>query len=188
MLLSDAHAIVRQHQHEIPVDVVALAEAMGATVYYFSKWDDNVSGMIRKDKKYGGSRDYIIYVNGKHHVNRQRFTIAHEIAHIMLHDYLIDEGITTDGLYRSGLSSSVEWSANRTAADILMPWSWIHKLLDKGITDVTMLARHFQVSRDAMAIRLDLHWELQHWDDPPNDQPSQATRQSGVVMESSSIQ
>ena len=170
MLLSDAKEIVRQHQHEIPVDVVALARAMGATVYYFPNWDDNVSGMIRKDRRYGGSRGYIIYVNANHHPNRQRFTIAHEIAHIMLHEDLIGDGITTDGLYRSGLSSSVEWGANRTAADILMPWPWIHRLLDQGITDVVMLARRFRVSRDAMAIRLDLHWELQHWDDPPIDQ------------------
>ena len=168
MLLSEAKAIVRQHQHEIPVDVIALARAMGATVYYFPNWDDNVSGMIRKDRKYGGSRDYIIYVNEKHHVNRQRFTIAHEVAHIMLHEHLIGEGITTDGLYRSGLPNSVEWGANRTAADILMPWHWIHRLFDENVTDVEAMARRFQVSRDAMAIRLNVHWGLQHWDDPPS--------------------
>ena len=169
MLLSKAKAIVKQHQRKIPVDVVALARDLGATVYDVPNWPDETAGMIRIDKKYGGTRGYIIYVNADHPPNRQRFTIAHEIAHIMLHEDLIGDGITTDGLYRSGLSSSVEWGANRTAADILMPWDWIHKLLDDGITDVAALARRFRVSRDAMAIRLDLHWELQHWDDPPNE-------------------
>ncbi|MXZ54652.1 MAG: ImmA/IrrE family metallo-endopeptidase [Gammaproteobacteria bacterium] len=167
MKLSKAKAIVKLHQRNIPVDVEELAWALGATVYDVSGWPDEKSGMIRIDKEDGGSRGYVIYVNADHHINRQRFTIAHEIAHIMLHDYLIGDGIITNGLYRSGLPTSAEWGANRTAADILMPWEWIHRLLDRGVTDVRELARRFQVSRDAMAIRLDMQWELQHWSDPP---------------------
>lgn len=166
MLLSDAEAIVRRHQWEIPVNVVSLARDLGATVYFVPDWPDETAGMIRKDRKYGGSRGYIIYVNAAHPPNRKRFTIAHEIAHIMLHEHLIGDGITTDGMYRSGLDSTVEWSANRMAANILMPWPWIERLFAEGVTDVTAMASRFGVSRDAMAIRLDLHWRLQHWDDP----------------------
>ena len=176
MLLSEAKEIVKKHQQTIPVDVVAIARDLGALVYDVPGWTDT-SGMIRIDKKYGGSRGYIIYVNEEHHPNRQRFTIAHEIAHIMLHEEMIGDGITTDGLYRSGLSSSVERGANRTAADILMPWHWIHKLIEEGVTDVQEMAKRFQVSRDAMAIHLDVHWGVQHWEDPPNGHQNPMTLQ-----------
>lgn len=93
--------------------VVSLAQALGAEVYRTSEWPDEVSGMICKDRKRGGSRDFVIYVNAMHHVNRRRFTIAHED--------LVGDGITTDGLYRSGFGSLVETRANKLAADILMP-------------------------------------------------------------------
>ena len=163
MLIAEANAIVKQHQERIPVDLVALARDLGATVYDVPNWPDNISGMIRIDEKYGGSRGYIIYVNQDHPSNRQRFTIAHEIAHIMLHAHLIGEGITTNGLYRSGLPNAVEWSANRTAGNILMPWPKIKELLDQGVTSVEDMARRFGVSGSAMAIQLDwpraLEWE-----------------------------
>ena len=169
MLVSERSEIIDRHQESLPVDVVALAKDMGATVYRANNWPLNASGMIKVDQKVGGHEGFVIYVNAQHHVNRRRFTIAHEIAHIMLHRDLIGNGITTDGLYRSGLGSGVERAANRVAGNILMPWSWINRLIDDGVTSVNALARQFQVSHDAMVIQLSYHWVLD-WDDPPNGQ------------------
>lgn len=166
MLITEAKSIVREYQQTIPVRVVALANALGANVRTVSNWPDDTSGMIRVDSRLGGTRDYLIYVNKRHHPNRQRFTIAHEIAHIVLHSHLIGDGITTDGLYRSGLPDVIEWAANRYAGNILMPWKKIEELMAEGISSAEALARRFQVSRSAMIIQLDFS-RLPEWEDPP---------------------
>ncbi len=50
-----------------------------------------------------------------------------------------------------------ERTANHFAACLLMPRSWVKRAYyDRGIRDVPALARRFQVSRDAMRVRLDV--------------------------------
>ena len=154
MHYEEAFAIIRRFQEMPPVRVVSLARALGAEVYRTGEWPDEVSGMICKDPQRGGSRDFVIYVNGLHATVRRRFTIAHEIAHIVLHADLVGDGITTDGLYRSGFSNLVETRANKLAADILMPVHLVDAEIGKGARTVEKLAMIFRVSNSAMSIRL----------------------------------
>jgi Zn-dependent peptidase ImmA (M78 family) len=108
--------------------------------------------MIKKSETSPSGFD--IFVNANHPETRRRFTIAHEIAHAVLHPHLIGDGITDDALLRSGLSDAVEAQANRMAADILMPWKKLNEYLDRGVTEIDDLARAFNVSPQSMAIRL----------------------------------
>lgn len=168
MLAHEKDEIIERHQAKLPVNIVGMARGMGATVYRARGWPDYASGKIEVDEERGGHDNLVIYVNAKHSLNRRRFTIAHEVAHIILHRDLIGDGITTDGLYRSGLGTAAERAANRLAGNLLMPWQWIRELTeDEGITSVSTLASRFQVSRDAMVIQLDYHWMLD-WDHPPS--------------------
>jgi Zn-dependent peptidase ImmA (M78 family) len=153
MRIEEALEIIKEHQDSAPVEVIPIAYDLGMKVYYVN-WPDNASGKVALDEKYGGKSGYAIFVNRNHHSHRRRFTIAHEIAHFVLHRNLIGEGIFDDGLYRSGLPSKVEYAANRMAADILMPWHLINAAMDRGITNPTALALHFKVSESAMSIRL----------------------------------
>ncbi len=146
--------IVRQHQQKAPVQTVPLARALGLNVYHVPNWDSGLSGKIMKSAEYGGDSGYAVFVNQGHHENRRRFTTAHEIAHFILHQDAIGDGITDDGLYRSRLSNAVEAQANRLAADILMPWHLLNTYIDSGTTNVDELARIFRVSPSSMAIRL----------------------------------
>lgn len=152
--LNDALAIIREHQKSIPVQTVDLARDLGLRVYKVPNWSNDLSGMIRKNEDNSGGFD--IFVNAAHPYVRRRFTIAHEIAHAVLHPQLIGDGITDDALYRSGLSNTVEAQANRLAADILMPRERLGELIESGITDIDTLADRFKVSTQAMAIRLDV--------------------------------
>ena len=93
-------------------------------------------------------------MNKEHHPNRRRFTTAHEIAHYILHESLIGDGIADDGLYRSKLSNQMEAQANKLAADILMPWHLLNPMINNGVTSVQELASRFQVSVSSMSIRL----------------------------------
>lgn len=115
----------------------------------------SVSGKIFRDPLNGGPSGFSIAVNGNDHPLRQRFTVAHEIGHFILHRSVLESGdLVDDAMYRSRLSSKEETAANRLAADILMPQQLIRSLLDAGVRDVESLAKRLQVSLPAMKIRL----------------------------------
>jgi hypothetical protein len=152
--------IVKAHQLSIetvgrfmrtaPVDVKGLATALGLKIESVIL-PDNVSGKIECEK--GGP--CTITVNASHPRTRQRFTIAHEIAHFVLHRNLIGDGIEDDGRYRSrGLSDSIERQANSYAADILMPWDLVIARRDNGCGTPEALAKVFDVSPAVAEIRL----------------------------------
>lgn len=142
---------IKSHQDKVPVDVIAIAKDFGVKVFKAQNWEDKISGMIKKE-----GDDYNIYVNPDHPLTRQRFTIAHELAHFVLHKYHIDKQglIADDGLYRSGLTNAVEAEANILAADILMPRDRVSVLWDDPSSTLDSIAKAFNVSEDAMAVRL----------------------------------
>lgn len=147
-------AIVQNHQVSAPVQTVALADDLGLKVWHVPNWPDDLSGKIVESKEQGGPSGYAIYVNGRHHINRRRFTTAHEIAHFILHREFIGDGVVDDGLYRSRLSNAMEVEANKMAADILMPRVLLNYHMSKGVNSVSELARIFQVSESAMSFRV----------------------------------
>jgi len=146
--------IIQKHQTAAPVQTVALADDLGLKVWHVPNWPDDLSGKIIKSADQGGSSGYAIYVNKAHHINRRRFTTAHEIAHFILHRSYIGDGIVDDGLYRSRLSNSMEVQANKLAADILMPRHLLNQHISRGVNSVSQLAKIFQVSESAMSFRV----------------------------------
>lgn len=140
-------------QSRAPVPVIALAGKLGIRVYN-APWPDNISGRIQKDEQRGGSSGFAIFVNKAHPETRRRFTIAHEIAHYVLHEHAIGDGVFDDALYRSGLTNAIEVEANKLAADILMPWRLLNLQVQELGYDVDALAKKFKVSPQAMSIRL----------------------------------
>ena len=149
MLTSEQQKVIRDHQIEAPVKVIPIAHAFGVRMYKNRSWVDGLSGLIRRD----GEGEYSIHVNANHPITRQRFTMAHELAHFLLHKDKIGDGITDDYLYRSGLCSSIEREANLLAADILMPK---HLLINEENAKLTISeqAEKFWVSTTTMDIRL----------------------------------
>ena len=142
---------------EHPVKLGQLAKELGVATRVASL-DTGISGQIKRE---GDS--YVIRVNRYEARERQRFTIAHELSHFLLHRNIIDgspDGIKDNVLYRSGISEQVEIEANRLAAEIVMPKARVKKVLreDFGgiVTEATIegLATRFQVSKAAMEIRL----------------------------------
>lgn len=146
--------IIRKHQKSAPVQTIPIAEALGLSCYRVDSWPDSTSGMIVRDPARGGESGFAIYVNAKHSNVRRRFTIAHEIAHFVLHRDLIGDGITEDALYRSGLSDAVEREANGLAAEILMPRHLVRQEFANGVKNPAQLAAKFEVSQQAMEFRL----------------------------------
>jgi Zn-dependent peptidase ImmA (M78 family) len=138
---------------QVPVQIGALAQALGLKVVV-AALPLNISGMIQPD----GEDGFIIKVNRFEPKERQRFTIAHEIAHYLLHRDRISAGVVDSVLYRSKLSSRLEAEANRLAADIIMPMDQVQAMISatpsKNHDDlVASLAEAFKVSKQAMGIR-----------------------------------
>jgi hypothetical protein len=147
--------IIAKYQASAPVDVIGIARELGVNVWAMHSMSPNISGKIFRDSLNGGTSGFSIAVNANDSPLRQRFTIAHEIAHFILHRAQLEAGdLIDDTMYRSGLSTAEEVAANRLAAQILMPMELIQKLISQGVNDVQSLAVRFQVSLPAMKIRL----------------------------------
>ncbi len=144
---------IRPYQISAPVDVKQMAKDLGLNIYESTNMGTGMSGKLYPDRR--SPAGFSIGVNSGDSYTRKRFSIAHEIAHYLLHRSLIQDGILDDTFYRSEhLSSTEETEANRFAADILMPYSLIQVLAQRGITNVADLANKFGVSTQAMSIRL----------------------------------
>src|ERR1044072_6020383 len=99
-LTPEVRAIIEEHQKTYPVKLSALAHALGVPVKA-STLAPGISGEIRPDPDRPGG--FLIRVNRHDPPNRQRFTVAHELGHFLLHKEQIGSGIADDVLYRSSL-------------------------------------------------------------------------------------
>lgn len=151
-LLPDHVKLLSQFTKQVPVQVGALAQALGLKVVV-AALPLNISGMIQPD----GDGGFVVKVNRFEPKERQRFTIAHEIAHYLLHRDRISMGVVDSVLYRSKLSSRLEAEANKLAADIIMPMDQVQAMVanahQSGDDLLALLAETFQVSKQAMGIR-----------------------------------
>ncbi len=154
--IDDEHKqIVEKYISVRPVPLGAIARDLGLNVK-ISALERGQSGLIEY-------RDgaYTIKINRHETRERQRFTLAHEIAHFLLHhDIIATTGQIADNvLYRSGQSEQIEYEANRLAADLIMPNDLLFSDLSEmgvPVTDevIERLAQEWQVSKAAMEIRL----------------------------------
>lgn len=152
----DEADIVRRFMRERPVRVGELAKSLGIDVVR-APLQPNISGLIQPYE--GAPSGFQIKVNKYEVPERQRFTIAHEIGHFLLHRNDIGAGVVDSIMYRSSLTSKKEAEANRIAADIIMPAQLISQELERlgGARSpevVDELAGVFKVSTPAMKVRL----------------------------------
>lgn len=146
-------AVMNRHQEAWPVNVEAIAHDLGIRVYRDPYLPDTISGKIEKNEAIGGPSGYAITINARHSQGRQRFTLAHELAHFALHRHLMGDGVVDDAMYRSPLGGPHERMANRHAAEILLPAPLVRQAY-RQTRSYVVLAEMFGVSADAMKIRL----------------------------------
>lgn len=151
--------LLDEHSVTAPaVPVESIARAAGCRIVSSQLRD--ISGILVRST--GGAT---IGVNGQQPAVRKRFTIAHELGHLLLHQ---GEQVTYDHDFRVNLRSSnsstgqdvEEVEANFFAASLLMPdalleadprTEYIH--LDDDAA-VGALAKSFKVSQQSMTLRL----------------------------------
>jgi Zn-dependent peptidase ImmA (M78 family) len=144
---------------EPPIPVERLARELGAQLRY-EPFDGELSGLLFREED-----KVIVGVNALHPKTRQRFTIAHELGHLILHerdDLHIDRNYRVrwrDEVASHGVDT-VEIAANAFAAELLMPAAMLKHDLEGHTVDyeddelVRQLADRYKVSLQAMIIRL----------------------------------
>jgi Zn-dependent peptidase ImmA (M78 family) len=145
-----------------PVPVWKIARRAGARIVV-DALDGDLSGFLYRD-----TEQQIIGVNTQHARVRQNFTVAHELAHLLLHDdeerLHVDREFSTVRL-RNDVSSQgsddAEKEANLFAAELLMPERFLrndlvgHESLDLYEDDlIPELATKYGVSVQALMFRL----------------------------------
>jgi Zn-dependent peptidase ImmA (M78 family) len=159
---NEALGLIAKHGIAVPpVPIERIARLEGARIQ-FGPLDNELSGMAFVKDGVG-----IIGVNALHHPNRQRFTMAHELGHLILHRQKIEGGVHVDKeltiLRRDGLAATgtdkIEIEANQFAGQLLVPDSLLdvvvqnrRLLADDG--EIDALARRFKVSAVMMQFRL----------------------------------
>ena len=149
-----------------PVPVEKLAELSGAVIRY-EPFEGQMSGVLYNAGDVDGA---VIGINALHPSVRQRFSIAHEVGHLLLHadtELQVDKHafVAFRNLASSTADDPMEVEANQFAAALLMPEDLLSRCVNELDDDLDLevaiarLAQRFGVSEQAMTIRLtSLRW------------------------------
>lgn len=146
-----------------PVNIVDICNAMGIAVYE-QYLPSKVAGFIGVDdslrERY--HTDKVIVVNLADRAVRRRFTIAHELAHYVLHKKK-DETLYAHRDVIDTPQRGIEREANIFASNILMPERMVRDVLEEleerdffAAFDekIRYIANEFKVSKEAARVRL----------------------------------
>jgi len=164
-----AKELLRGEKVRLPVPVEKIARQHATIVR--EPMPEDVSGML-VPLSVRGEPKWAIVVNANDAPVRQRFTMAHELGHLLIHRYSTAHA---DGRYQvrfrneRSASGSVreEIEANQFAAELLMPEREIRRLavrlrldvLDddadqEAIRQLVLAAKKLQVSAQALSFRI----------------------------------
>ncbi len=151
-----------------PVPVIDIVKKLGIELD-LQVVDNDLSGFLVRHSTEGKA---VIGANSTHSGSRQRFTIAHELGHFLLHEgevVHVDEAKVAYRVNLRNIASSMgdndeEKEANFFAAELLMPARFIKRdmksadfdlLADDKIDEpLRKMAERYQVSVQALSIRL----------------------------------
>jgi Zn-dependent peptidase ImmA (M78 family) len=94
---------------------------------------------------------WLIVINGADALGRQRFSLAHEFKHILDNPFI---SILYPDLRQRSHRDRAEHVCDHFAACLLMPRPWVNSIWSSGMHDMRRLARLFNVSQEAMEVRL----------------------------------
>lgn len=151
-----ARKVIQKHSLTIPFNLDDLINKY-AKIIYKSIPFDGVDGVCSNLKTAG--KTPIVIVNADSARTRQKFTLAHELGHIIIPWHLgtfIDE-IDESAVHPYNQYWELEREANKFASELLMPFDWIYSLYKKNSDPAILLSQIREqcgVSEMAAKIRL----------------------------------
>lgn len=94
---------------------------------------------------------WLIVVNGSESTARQRFSLFHELKHVLDHQHI---AYLYPALGHQRANERAEQMADYFAACVLMPKRWVKRDYGKRIQEPRELARRYGTSQMAMSFRL----------------------------------
>ena len=94
---------------------------------------------------------WVILLNGADALVRQRFSLAHELKHVIDHQAI---KVLYPGAGHMNAHDRAEQICEYFAGCLLVPRPWLKRAWTSGLQDIGKLAAHFGVSRQAMQVRL----------------------------------
>lgn len=148
-----ASSVAQQVGYTPGADLVSIVTRLGGTISVQNVWDiaDASSGSIRIN----APNDFEISLASHTGPTRDRFTIAHELGHYVLHYIWPRQQGNAVGpieAQRYG-TGRVEWEANWFAAGFLMPREMFLQISAECGGNLSVLSQRFQVSLEAARIR-----------------------------------
>lgn len=146
-----------------PINIESVAQKLGLKIMEMDL-EEGISGLLITNPQIS-----CVVVQKQDYPNRKRFSIAHEIAHFCLkHQFEPGEHVHVDRGFlisqrnrRSATGTDLkEIEANQFAACLLMPSRLVREYVEKLKADhlhdthISLLAKEFDVSEQAMTIRL----------------------------------
>ncbi len=148
---------------QAPIPVIEIAKSFGFELYTVTFKDNQIAGVMADSSKnvkpFNCKR--VIAINANDYATRKNFTIAHEIAHFVLH---CNQKENFYERYKHDLDrgqrGDIENEANRFAAELLMPEHLVLEFLDNTPTQneyelLERMAYKFIVSKKAAKRRLE---------------------------------
>jgi hypothetical protein len=130
--------------NEAPVPERAISELPRVHVEHMSPFP--VSGAT-----HWSSGQWLVALNGAEPRVRQRFSLAHELKHIIDHRFA---GLIFDSFATEDRPMLVEQICDYFAGCLLMPRPWVKSIYGNGLQHLPTLAGRFDVSQAAMQTRL----------------------------------
>lgn len=142
-----ATAVSERFELTPPVDVEGLVSKLGIDLVR-AKLSRRFDGAIIEE----APGRYVMIINSRHHITRQRFTVAHELGHWLMHRRSLEDlGVSLRLHHRR--KYEVEREANAFAAALLMPRDDVIKSYRQGLS-FQGLAQRYNVSRQSLGYRL----------------------------------
>ena len=162
--------LAAKQKRDVNIEFIILM--LGIELDKKAQLNSDVLGELSCSEDNFGNKKYKISINFNDHYYRQRFTMAHECGHFLLHKELIGSGVDDNKAYRSSSIGNYynklilpqhETEANKFAAGVLMPIGVINAIADdlkiddlnnSTNDDIKNLAKKLKVSEQALKIRL----------------------------------
>jgi hypothetical protein len=146
-------AKIKEPPTSLRVVIKYLQEKYNLAIFSNPTLNNNMSGMLVRidnellDEQSGGYSE--IHYNAKHSWHRNRFTIAHEIGHLILETSCDKSFLSFDTV-----SNPIEIEANQFAAELLMPVAAVKKDLKTPGVKIPELAWKYIVSQEALGWKI----------------------------------
>lgn len=147
----------------VPINLKSVAKKLNLQIEKIHFSNEQISGVLKINTNAGVP---VIAVNTSQSETRQRFTIAHEIGHYILHN-IQDLHVDSNRVYfrneRSSHASNIEEiQANQFAAELLMPThlliddlAKISNLSEENLIEYSeKLSKKYKVSSQSMLIKI----------------------------------